>query len=288
MFALCRLGKGTSNMQVAVVGTGNVGSTLLFHLADVASIDRILVMNLQEEWSHAAIMDVASARPKEAYRCEIAPFANLGEADIVVMTSGAQMKEGQTGTDVRDTNIQIMSSILGCAPLKPTAIVIGMATPVDDITAHIQMHTGLPRQQVFGFGGDLDRNRLAYVLRGRGFPVEGIHVVGEHGARVIPVYEGERDYEEVAWRVRHFLSDITAQGGSPRNLATGLLLARLIDSVISDRERLCYVSGYHPEHQMYLTWAYRVGRQGVVTPESVTLPPNAKKDLEKLIEQKRV
>ena len=275
-------------MQVAVVGTGTVGSALLFHLAEVPSIDQILVMNLQEEWSRAAIMDVASARPKEAHRCEVASFARLGEADIVVMTSGAQMKEGQTGTDVRDTNIQIMSSILGCAPLKPTAIVIGLATPVDEVTQHIQSHTGLPHRQVFGFGGDLDRNRLAYVLRERGLPVEGIHVVGEHGARVIPVYGGEREYEEVARRVRHFLADITAQGGSPRNLATGLLLARLIDSVINDRGRQCHVSGYHPKYQMYLTWAYRVGRQGVVTPESVTLLPNAKKDLEKLIEQKRV
>ena len=36
-------------MQVAVVGTGNVGSALLIHLVDVPLIDEILVMNLKDE-----------------------------------------------------------------------------------------------------------------------------------------------------------------------------------------------------------------------------------------------
>lgn len=87
-------------MKVAVVGTGNVGSALLFHLVDVPSIDEILVMNVEEDWSKAAITDVASAKPEAALKFSAAPFQRISEPDILVLTSGVQMKEGETGKDV--------------------------------------------------------------------------------------------------------------------------------------------------------------------------------------------
>ena len=274
-------------MKVAVVGTGNVGSALLFHLVDVPSIDEILVMNINDDWSKAAIMDVASAKPEQALRCSVAPFQRISESDILLLTSGVQMKEGETGRDVFAGNIEVMNTILDTAPIKASAILIGLATPVDDITAHIQSRYNLPRQQVFGFGGDLDRNRLAYVLSQRRIPAQAISVVGEHGKNTIPVYPGEADYEEVARRVGNFLGEITAQGGRPRNLATGPLMARLVESVLTDSKRVHHVCGYHPGYGLYLTWPFRIGRQGIVGPEPVTLFPRAEERLKALIKRKK-
>lgn len=274
-------------MKVAVVGTGNVGSALLLHLADVPSVEEILVMNVEDDWSKAAIMDVASARPDAALRMEAAPFSRINEPDILMLSSGVQMKEGETGRDVLSRNLEVMNAILDTAPIRPSAIVIGLATPVDDVTAHIQKRYRLPHSQVLGFGGDLDRNRLAYVLSRHGIPNQGIHVVGEHGKNTVPVYEGEKDYDEVKKRVGNFLGDITAQGGRPRNLATGLLLARLIESIVMDLNRVHHVCGYHPEHGLYLTWPFRIGRKGVLGPEPVALPPKASASLTALIEKKK-
>jgi L-lactate dehydrogenase len=274
-------------MKVAVVGTGNVGSALLFNLVDVPSIDEILVMNINDDWSKAAIMDVASAKPEQALRCSVAPFQRISESDILLLTSGVQMKEGETGRDVLAGNIEVMNSILDTAPIKPSAILIGLATPVDDITAYIQKRYNLPRQQVFGFGGDLDRNRLAYVLSQRRIPAQGIGVVGEHGKNTIPIYPGEADYEGVARRVGNFLGDITAQGGRPRNLATGPLMARLTESILTDSHRVHYVCAYHPEYGLYLTWPFRVGRKGIAGPEPITLFPKAEERLKALIWRKK-
>jgi L-lactate dehydrogenase len=274
-------------MKVAVVGTGNVGSALLLNLADVPLIDEILVMNLNDDWSKAAIMDVASAKPKAALKLSVAPFQRISESDILLLTSGVQMKEGETGRDVLSGNIEVMNAILDSAPLKSTAILIGLATPVDEITAHIQKRYGLPYPQVFGFGGDLDRNRLAYVLGQRQIPAEGIGVVGEHGKNTIPVYPGEKDYEEVAKKVGNFLGEITAQGGRPRNLATGPLLAALAESIVCDSHRVHYVCGYHPGYKLYLTWPFRIGRKGVIGPEPVTLFPRAGERLKALIDRKK-
>jgi len=274
-------------MKVAVVGTGNVGSALLFHLVDVPSVDEILVMNIEDNWSKAAIMDVASAKPEAALKLSIAPFQRISEPDIVLLTSGVQMKEGETGRDVLARNIEVMNVILDAAPVRSSAILIGLATPVDDITAHIQERLGLPYPQVFGFGGDLDRNRLAYVLSQRQIPTRGIGVVGEHGKNTVPVYAGENDYDEVARKVGNFLGDITAQGGRPRNLATGPLLARLVESIVTDSNRVHYVCGYHPDYRLYLTWPFRIGRKGVVGPEPVTLLPRSKEQLQALVNRKK-
>ena len=274
-------------MKIAVVGTGNVGSALLFHLADVPGIDQALVMNIQDEWSYAAIMDVASAKPEAALNFEVAFFNRLGETDIVALTSGAQMQVGQTGKDVLEANIQITQKILDSATLKPNVIIIGLATPVDDITGFIQQNYQLPTQHVMGFGGDLDKNRLAYLLTQRGISTDGIDVIGEHGGRTIPVYSSQKDMENVAEKVRNFLGEITAQGGRPRNLATGLMLARLIDSIVNDRKRVHNVCGFHPHYNMYITWPFCIGKHGLSAPENVDLNEKAQQWLNELVTRKQ-
>ena len=274
-------------MKVAVVGTGNVGSALLFHLAGVPSVEEILVMNLQDDWSLSAIMDVASANPQDAARMKVASFGQVGSADVLAMTSGIQMKEGETGKDVLDANIQIMDTILDSAPLKERAIVISLATPVDDISAHVQKRYNLPLNQAMGFGGDLDRNRLAYVLHKRGLSDDGAHMVGEHGGRSIPVYQSEEDYNAVTQKVRNFLGEITAQGGRPRNLATGPLFARLIDSIVNDKKTIHHVCGYHPDFGLYVTWPFQIGQSGVGPPINVTMPSKAQQAFDGLLVRKR-
>ena len=136
-------------MQVSIIGTGNVGGALLTYLMDVPSIDKILVMNIKDEWSKAAIMDAASAKPEAALKLVVAPFNRLSESDLLLLTSGAQMKKGETGKDVLQKNIDITNSILDTAPIKRSAIVIAVATPVDDITAHIQKRYKLKRYTIY-------------------------------------------------------------------------------------------------------------------------------------------
>ncbi len=271
-------------MVISVIGTGNVGSALLVHITEVDGIDKVLVMNLQEEWSKAAIMDAASARPASSGRLfECSSFEDLNRADLVFLTSGVQMGKHETGEDVLNANFEITRSILGHAPLKPTCIVVCLATPVDQLTPYVQSLTSVSHQQVMGFGGDLDRNRLEYVLRQRRIDKPARGVVGEHGKNIIPVYDGEEFFNEVAHEVGHFLASITAQGGSPRNLATGYLMAELADCIVNDRRDVHHVCGFHPGLGTYLTWPFIVGLGGLIEPLSLDLPPKAKEALKRLL-----
>ena len=270
-------------MQVAVVGMGNVGSALLGSLASNQAVERVLVMSRKKETALAAILDVAGANPRGASKMTHAPYEDISQADIVVLTAGVQMEKGQTANDVLKPNLKIAETVLSAGSLKKSAIVICLATPVDYLTVYVQKRSKLAAKQVFGFGGDLDRNRLEFVLRCDGKAAYNAAVVGEHGANVIPVYAGESEYAAVAQRLRKFLMTISSHAGQTRNLATGVLLGELIRAIVDDSGHIHYVCGWHPQYRVYLTWPFLIGRKGIIQPAPVDLQGNALKDLEKLV-----
>ena len=270
-------------MRIAVVGLGNVGCALLYPLAYNSGVNEVLVMSRSGDVAMAAILDVVSASPLGGAKMSVAPYKRISDADIVVLTSGVQMAKGETASDVLQPNMEIADSILASGTLKPSAIVICMATPVDYVTVYVQKKTGLPRNQVFGFGGDLDRNRLEYVLRRAGKIATDVSIVGEHGANAIPIYPGESDYTDVAKGVRKFLSTITSYAGETRNLASGDLLGKLVGAVVDDTKTVHHVCGYHPAYGVYLTWPFKIGRTGIGEAVQIELQDNARRDLESLV-----
>ena len=160
-------------MRVAIIGTGNVGSALIHQMAGIKNVAHISIHSRKQDTAMAAILDVASAHPECALQMSVGTIEDLEAADILVLTSGAQMKSGQSATDVKSENVQITTSFFKSFTPKSTALVIALATPVDDITPIVQNISSLPKSQVFGFGGDLDLNRLRYILAKQGRDFSG-------------------------------------------------------------------------------------------------------------------
>jgi hypothetical protein len=73
------------------------------------------------------------------------------------------------------------------------------------------------------------------------------------------------------------------QAGETRNLSTAILLASLVNSIITDSGRTHYLCGYHPEYQMYLTWGFEVGVMGTREPNAIELYDWARGDLRALL-----
>lgn len=273
--------------KVAVVGVGNVGSGLLYFLAANPNVDKVFVMSRSQKKAKAAVMDVASACPHRARKLVPSPYSQMSQANVVILTAGATPEAVPDRGELYRLNCRIVEEILGHSNLAPPATLIVLATPVDDITAFAQWKTGLPPARVMGFGGDLDRNRLASVLLSQGMPAEGIHIVGEHGRKSIPVYPGEKDYDQVARGVRRYLSAIIELAGPPRNLATSVLLDELVTSITTDAGRTHHVCGYHPQLAVHLTWPFRIGRKGLMAPTAVHVGKQARGDLDRLLEERR-
>jgi len=276
-------------MIVAVVGCGNVGANLLQYLVDVENIEKILAIGSRgaDEKARAAIMDVASYKPLQAHKIVASSNDSIAMADAIVITAGFKAKYSETSKEVLRKNLRIIDSILEGVKLKPTAILIAITGPVDVITSYVQRKLNFPPEQVIGFGGDLDRNRLIYILAGLSIDSAEVGVVGEYGHRTILVYNLEK-YDEVSSKVRFFLADIGKLAGVKRNLATAPLLAKLIRSITEDRGDVHYVSGYSPQHGLYLTWPHRIGQRGILSVEWLDLPPKAQSDFDALVREKKL
>ncbi|HEY9789444.1 MAG TPA: hypothetical protein V6D22_03530 [Candidatus Obscuribacterales bacterium] len=273
-------------MQVTVFGTGNVGSALLFPLSYNDAIDRVCVSSRKEETATAAIMDVASANPEGASKMVYQSDGDVANSDVIVITSGV-MQKGKNADEVHKANLEINRSAFQFHPLKSNCVVICIATPVDDITVQIQKESGLPKKQVFGFGGDLDTNRLRYVLKSRGIYHEDAHAVGEHGPNAVALYPSEQNYEEVTKELRAFWGKIANNVDVVRNLATGDLLGKLVHSVVHDSLNVHNVCAYHPEHDVYITWPFAIGKYGVEEPLEISLPPKCAPALMQLVHKRK-
>ncbi len=268
-------------MQVAVIGTGSVGAALLFPLTYNPQIDSVLVLNRGLDSATAAIMDVASANPAGAAKLKHVLEGDVSQSDVIVITAGVPPR-GRTEADIYDLNLQICRDVFNTAPPKESAIVICVSSPVDYLPVHVQIETGLPRAQVFGFGGDLDSNRLRYVLNSRKIENHEAHAIGEHGAEAIAAYEGEQDYSEVTDDLASFWKRITGEGVR-RNFATADLLAKLVNSIVCDGKAIHNVCAYHPAHDIYITWPFIVGRTGVERPIPLNLSAGVENSLSTLV-----
>ncbi len=276
-------------MIVAVVGTGKVGTSLLHFIVLNSKIYSVLLMSRTEQSAKAAIMQVASVFPQESKKIKYAPYSDLNNADIIILTAGVQMQKDQSPHDVRQENLEATKMILTGIQFKKKAIIITLATPVDELTPLVHQLSGLPNNQVIGFGGDLDHKRLITVLQDHSLPTADVHLIGEHGKKAIPVYPSEQNYQHIAEIVREYLFTITKYIGPPHMLATSILLNNLINTIVSGNANLHYVCGYHPEYEIFLTWPFQIGTEGIIASFNIhsKIGNKANSDLQVLIQKKR-
>jgi malate/lactate dehydrogenase len=231
-------------------------------------------------------MDIAGFKPHEAHTICAVSRSELPMADIIIFCAGVKAKKDKP-RDMKGENRAIIDHYLLENPLKKTAIVITLPGPVEYFCAYIQHLTGLPRTQVIGFGGELDKNRLLHTLVRKEMPTDDALAIGGHASKAIPLYRGEKDFESVMNTVRNFLSHTGALAGQVRNLATAPLLAGLIASIVEDKRDVQCVSGYHPDYGLYMLWPFMIGSKGTDIPVSLLLSQSVQKELDLLLEKMR-
>ncbi len=179
--------------KIAVIGAGAVGSTVAYTLMvkNLASEVDLIDINLKKE--EGEIMDIDDGMSFVETGCvKGATFKDAAKADIIIVTAGLPQKPGETRLELVKKNRVILESIFkSIGKLKPSAIVLLVANPVDVLTYVAQEISGLPKNQVFGTGTGLDtarlRSELSHYLNVYAQNIDG-YVLGEHG-----------DSEFVAW-----------------------------------------------------------------------------------------
>lgn len=155
-------------MKIGIIGSGNVGITTAFAIAEKSSGD-IVLWGRTPGRAQGKALDLAEASPIRRYDTRIegtSDFERLMDASVLIVAAGAGRKAGMSRFDLLDDNLpfireladRIVKEHVGTTP----PVVIMLAEPVDVMTLAFQRQTGWPRERVIGVGGSLSATRLRY------------------------------------------------------------------------------------------------------------------------------
>jgi L-lactate dehydrogenase len=180
--------------RVALIGTGFVGSSYAFALLNQGITEELVLIDLNKEKAEGDAMDLNHGLPFAPSRTKIwyGDYTDCGEADLVVITAGANQKPGETRLDLVEKNTRIFKGIVEEIMASGFDGIFLVATnPVDILTYAVWKYSGLPKERVIGSGTILDTARFRFLL-GDYFDVDprNVHayIIGEHGDTELPVW----------------------------------------------------------------------------------------------------
>jgi L-lactate dehydrogenase len=180
--------------RVALIGTGFVGSSYAFALLNQGVTEELVLIDINKEKSEGDAMDLNHGLPFAPSRTKIwfGDYSDCKDADLVVLTAGANQKPGETRLDLVEKNTAIFKGIVNSIMSSGFDGIILVATnPVDILTYAVWKFSGLPKERVIGSGTILDTARFRYLL-GEYFDVDtrNVHayIIGEHGDTELPVW----------------------------------------------------------------------------------------------------
>lgn len=179
--------------KIAIIGAGNVGSTFAFSLMLSGIAREIVLIDKNESLAIGECIDLnhglSFAHPIKIYA---AGFEGCKDADIVVITAGANQKPNETRTDLVNKNVAIFKDIVpAVAKYTKDAILLVVTNPVDILTYVTLKLSGFPSNRVIGSGTVLDTARLKYMISNYSkVDPNNIHayIIGEHGDTELPVW----------------------------------------------------------------------------------------------------
>ena len=182
-------------MKIAVIGAGMVGSTIAYSLLMSGMARKIVLIDKDIKRAQAEAMDISHASVL-SYGVKVVAggYENIKESDIVIVTAGANQKQGETRLELLGRNVEIFKAIIPeIKKYAKDSILIIATNPVDIMTEVAYRLSGFDKNRVFGTGTVLDSARFRSVLGEKlGISSKSIHanVIGEHGDSEVLLWSG--------------------------------------------------------------------------------------------------
>lgn len=179
--------------KVVVIGTGFVGSSYAFSLVNQGVGNELVLIDLNKEKAEGEVRDLNHGMPfGSPMRIWAGGYEECKDADLVVITAGANQAPGETRLDLLKKNAKTFKIIVNSIMETGFDGILLVATnPVDVLTQVTWQVSGLPKERVIGSGTILDTARFRYLLS-EYFEVDSrnIHanIIGEHGDSELPVW----------------------------------------------------------------------------------------------------
>jgi len=257
----------TLKPKIAIIGAGKVGSTFAFSLMMSGLAREIVLIDKNESLAIGECMDLnhglSFVHPTSIYA---AGYEGCENADIVVITAGANQRPDQTRTDLVLKNVAVFKEIIPAIKKYITnSILLVVTNPVDILTYVSLKLSDLPSNRVIGSGTVLDTARLKYMISDYAkVDSNNIHayIIGEHGDTELPVWSNAtvgglaietycsdydqlgnagRDLKEIFEKVKNSAYEIIKLKGAT-NYSIALALVKITRSILRDEHSILPVS----------------------------------------------
>jgi len=225
--------------SLAIFGAGTIGGGVANLLNARGLVSRLVIYDRNHDLQEAQRLDILhtgkeieiSTDPDEMHTCE-----------VVICTAGLPRNPTvKTRADLLHTNLPAAES---CAQyLKEfSGILIVITNPMDIITWHLHSLTGIPKNRIIGFGGQLDTARFSYTLSQQGISGHGF-VLGEHGEHQVPIFSrldtpvSENKREEILTTLKGSSMEII-KGKGATEFGPAWHISELVRIILSD-QRIC-------------------------------------------------
>ncbi|MFD1018754.1 L-lactate dehydrogenase [Thalassobacillus hwangdonensis] len=293
--------------RVVVIGTGFVGSSYAFAMLNQGVADELVLIDLNKDKTEGDVMDLNHGLPFAPSHTKIwhGDYSDCKQADLVVITAGANQKPGETRLDLIEKNAAIFKSIVHDIMANGFDGILLVATnPVDVLTYMTWKFSGLPAHRVIGSGTILDTARFRYLI-GDYFDVDtrNIHayIIGEHGDSELPVWSHANvagksvkelirgsntyqmeDLEKLFINVRDAAYHIIdRKGATYYGIAMGLV--RLTKAILHNENAVLtvstFLSGQYGQEDLYIGVPAIINRAGVREVVELGLDPDEQEKL---------
>jgi L-lactate dehydrogenase len=277
--------------KVVIIGAGLVGSTFAYSLMISGIVSEIVMIDVNQDRLTGEVMDLnhglSFVRPVIV---RAGSYADCGDADIIVITAGANQKPGETRIDLLGRNAVIFKEIIqNIKAANSNAILLIATNPVDIMTYITYKLSGFPAERVIGSGTVLDSARFRYLLSNHcHINPSNVHayIIGEHGDTEVPVWSlaniagirftdycpvcnqqcGSFPKDEIFSEVKNAAYRII-KGKGATYYAIGLALLEIVASIIRDENSILTVSnllnGEYGLEDVYLSLPCIVNRKGI-------------------------
>jgi L-lactate dehydrogenase len=283
----------TDVKRIAVIGAGLVGATSAYALMMSRIASEIVLVDVDHERAVGEAMDLNHGIPYVSnQRIWAGTYEDVRDANITVITAGANQKPGETRLDLVKRNSEILKGVVdSIVAVGNEGILLVVANPVDVLSYVAWKLSGWDSSRVIGSGTVLDTARLRHHL-GRHFNVDprSVHayILGEHGDSEMALWSSatignvplsQFPQYDLSALERIFQDTRTAayqiiQRKRATYYAIGLGVARICEAVLLNQHSVLSVStlatGQYGIEDVYLSLPSVVGVGGV---QQVLTPP---------------
>ena len=294
--------------KIVIVGCGNVGMSYAYSLVNqTCNVDELILIDKNIEKAEGEAMDLNHSVPYSPNTINIrrGDYKDCSDADIVVLSAGANQEVGETRLDLINKNNVIFKNIVSSVMESGFNGIFLVATnPLDAMSYITYKYSGISPNKVIGTGTSLDTARLRYLIGERlDISPKNVHayVMGEHGdpefiawstALIGTINISDKltteEKKEIEVHVRDSAYDIIKKKGNT-SYGIGTCLLRITNAILNDENAIITVSAYD-EEGLYISIPCVINRSGIsrkldinLTSEEEELLNNSKKVIKEVI-----